>query len=99
MSINVKGKVLKIPEKCLKCGVSYHENSVDTLSEDGNFFVFHLTCKACSTSVLFHVVFGQEGVLSVATLTDAGKEDLDKLKQGRMITTDELIEAYQEMKG
>lgn len=91
-------KAFKIPKKCLRCGFSYKDGDVDKLSEEGTFFVFHLTCGSCQTSVLFHAIFGKEGVLSVATLTDAGKEDLDKLRQGKIISTDELIEAYQQMK-
>ncbi len=98
MSTIQEKNLFKVPKECLKCGKKYSKGCADTLISEDNFTIFHLTCFSCQTSVIFHVVLGKEGVLSVGTLTDAGKEDIEKLKNGKIISVDDVIEAYQEMK-
>lgn len=89
---------VKIPDKCLQCGQPYKKKDADLLSEGENVFVFHITCSSCNSSVIINVAVGKDGVLSVATLTDAGKEDLEKLRNDKPITTDDVIEAYLSLK-
>jgi hypothetical protein len=91
-------ETLKIPDKCLQCGEPYRRANTDLLSEGENTFVFHVTCPKCSSSAILKIIVGNEGVLSIANVTDAGKEDLDKLRQDRMISADDVIEAYMALK-
>ena len=85
---------INIPDKCLECGQSFKKKNADLISESENSFVFHLTCDNCSTSFTLNIAVGKEGVLTVGTLTDAGKEDLEKLRSGKIISADDVIEAY-----
>ncbi len=96
MSINKNSSPLKLPENCLYCKASFGEKDVDLVDEIGGNSVYHLTCHNCGVSFIFHLVLGREGILSVGTMTDAGKEDLDKLKRGENITADDVISAYME---
>lgn len=89
---------IKIPDKCLQCGKAYKKKDADLLSEGENIFVFHVTCSHCFSSAILNIAIGKDGVLSVATLTDAGKEDLDKLRSDRVISADDVIEAYLSLK-
>lgn len=89
---------VKIPDKCLQCGHAYKKKDADILNEGENVFVFHVTCPNCNSSAIINIAVGKEGVLSVATLTDAGKEDLDKLREDKAITADDVIEAYLSLK-
>lgn len=89
---------VKIPDKCLQCGHPYKKKDADLLSEGENIYVFHITCAKCGTSVIINIAVGKDGVLSVATLTDAGKADLEKLREDKTITADDVIEAYLSLK-
>lgn len=85
---------INIPDKCLECGKTFKKKNADLLSESENAFIFHLTCADCGTSFILNIAVGREGILTVGTLTDAGKEDLDKLRSGKLISADDVIEAY-----
>jgi len=86
--------MVNIPDKCLECGNKFLKKNADLLSESENNFVFHLTCAECRTSYILNIALGQEGILTVDTLTDANKEDLEKLRSGKTISADDVIEAY-----
>jgi len=90
--------LVKIPDKCLQCGQVYKKKDADLLNEGDNTFVFHLTCPVCKSSAILNVMIGQEGILTVSTLTDAGKEDFDKLKNGNTVSANDVIEAYMAIK-
>lgn len=90
--------MINIPDKCLECGKKLKKKNADLLSEEESNFVFHLTCKECSASFVFNIIMGREGILTIATLTDASKEDLDKLRNGKLVSADDVIEAYMTMK-
>lgn len=90
--------MVNIPDKCPECGNKFMRKNADLLNETEDTFVFHLTCDSCSTSYILNVALGQEGVLTIGTLTDAGKEDLDKLRNGKLISADDVIEAYMTLK-
>ncbi len=88
----------KLPETCLYCKEVFRKEDIDLIDEVNGNSVFHLTCSRCQTSFVFHLVVGPEGVLSIGTVTDASKEDLDKLKRGENVTADDVISAYLETK-
>jgi len=85
---------VKIPDKCLQCGQIYKKKDADLVSESENAFVFHLTCSTCKSSIMLNIAIGRDGILTVSALTDAGKEDLDKLRSGNAISANDVIEAY-----
>jgi len=89
---------LKIPDKCLQCNAPYKRALTDLLSEGENLFVFHVTCPECGSSAILKIAVGQEGVLSMVNITDAGKSDLDKLRADKAISADDVIEAYMSLK-
>jgi len=91
-------ETLKIPDKCLQCNVPYKRINTDSLSEVDNTFVFHVTCGNCGSSAILKIAVGQDGVLSMANITDAGKEDLDKLREDKPVSADDVIEAYMSLK-
>ena len=91
-------ETLKIPDKCLQCNAPYKRINTDLLSEGDNLFVFHVTCSSCGSSVILKIAVGADGVLSMANITDAGKVDLDKLREDRAISADDVIEAYMSLK-
>ncbi|MFH1182891.1 MAG: hypothetical protein V1690_01350 [Candidatus Moraniibacteriota bacterium] len=85
---------INIPDKCLECGKTFKKKNADLLSEGESAFIFHLTCDNCGTSYILNIAVGRDGILTVGTLTDAGKEDLDKLRNGKLVSADDVIEAY-----
>jgi len=89
---------IKIPDKCFQCGQPYKKKDADLIREEENLFVFHITCSTCNTSTILDIAVGKDGVLTIGTLTDAGKEDLDKLRQGKIISANDVIEAYVSLK-
>jgi len=89
---------IKIPDRCLQCGQVYKKQEADLLSEGDNVYIFHITCSACKTSTILNIAAGKDGVLSVATLTDASKNDLDKLRNNNTISANDVIEAYLSLK-
>jgi len=91
-------ETLKIPDKCLQCNAPYKRINTDLLSEGDNTFVFHVTCSECGSSAILKIAVGTDGVLSVVSVTDAGKGDLDKLRQDKVISADDVIEAYMSLK-
>ena len=90
--------MIKIPDKCLQCGQTYKKKDADLISEGDNVFVFHVTCSVCKTSAILNIAVSKEGVLSLGTITDAGKEDLDKLRDSKAISADDVIKAYMALK-
>jgi len=91
-------ETLKIPDKCLQCNAPYRRANTDLLSESDNTFVFHVTCGSCGSSAILKIAVGADGVLSVANITDAGKADLDKLREDKAISANDVIEAYMSLK-
>ena len=93
-TLKSKFRQINIPDKCLRCNNSYKQKDIDILQESGDLIVFHLTCTQCKTSVILNMVAGQDGIISIGAMTDASKEDIDKIKQGRTITTDDVIKVH-----
>lgn len=89
---------VKIPDKCFQCGKPYKKKDADLLNESENVYVFHVTCSSCKSSAVLNVSVSIDGILSVLTLTDAGKDDLDKLRRDKSISADDVIEAYVSIK-
>ena len=89
---------IKIPDKCFQCGKSYKKKDADLLNESENVYTFHITCSSCKSSAILKVSVSIDGILSVLTLTDAGKNDLDKLRSDKSISADDIIEAYVSIK-
>jgi len=85
---------IKIPDKCLRCGQSYQKKDAHILCEKENVIIFHLTCSNCETSIILNVAVSKEGVLSMGTMTDAGKEDIEKLRCLKPISIDDVIQTY-----
>lgn len=98
MSDTPKNSPFKLPENCLYCRKAFRKEDIDLIDEINGNSVHHLTCRNCGVSFIFHLVLGKEGVLSVGAITDAGKEDLEKLKRGENVTADDVISAYMETK-
>jgi len=93
-TLKSKFRQINIPDKCLRCNDSYKQKDIDILQESGDLIVFHLTCTKCKTSVILNMVAGQDGIISIGAMTDASKEDINKIKQGRTITTDDVIKVH-----
>ncbi len=89
---------LKLPNDCLYCKTVFREKDIDLIDQVNGNSVYHLTCHKCGVSFIFHLVLSKDGVLSIGAVTDAGKEDLEKLKRGENVTADDVISAYLETK-
>ena len=98
MSVTKDSSPFKLPENCIYCRKAFRKEDIDLIDEINGNSVHHLTCHNCGVSFVFHLVMSRDGILSVGAITDAGKEDLEKLKRGENITADDVISAYMETK-
>ena len=84
----------KIPNNCLQCGSPLKKEATDFISEKDNNFAYHITCENCLSSMILNINVEREGILSIGTITDAGKSDLEKLTKGKPLSANDVIEAY-----
>ncbi|MBM3256115.1 MAG: hypothetical protein FJZ04_01420 [Candidatus Moranbacteria bacterium] len=90
--------MINIPQNCLECGQAYLKKDATLVLEGKDNFIFHLTCNKCQLSTLMKITVGSKGILSVVKMTDADKKDINKLKDNKAISANDVIQTYMSLK-
>ena len=84
----------KLISYCPLCGSSYTPLQAQILGEKDESHLMHIQCGNCANAILALVVVSSVGVSSVGLVTDLGSEEVQRFKEDRAVTTDDVIDMH-----
>lgn len=90
---------LKPLAHCPVCNKEYDPVKALLLEEGESHTVLHITCPACGISNVVLISATQWGVVSMGVLTDLEKEEATGLFRGEAVSSDQVIEVHNFLKG
>jgi hypothetical protein len=90
-------EALKFINRCPICSSLYDTNDAKLFSRNETATLVHLTCNKCSSYFVAMVLLMGQGVSSVGMITDLSFDDVKRLYNTQPFTTDEIIDAHEEM--
>ena len=90
-------EALKFINRCPICSSVYNASSAKLFSRSDQATLVHLTCTNCASYFVAMVLLVGQGVSSVGMVTDLSFNDVKRLYQSEPLTTDEMIEAHEEL--
>jgi len=85
---------VKLISYCPLCGSSYTPREAQILGEKEDSHLMHIQCGNCSNAIIALVIISPVGVSSVGMVTDLGFEEVDRFKEDRAVTTDDVIDVH-----
>jgi hypothetical protein len=90
-------EALKFINRCPICSSAYNADSAKLFDRNDSASLVHLTCEKCHSYFVAMVLLLGQGVSSVGMVTDLNFEDVKRLHGKKPLTTDEIIDAHEEM--
>ena len=90
-------EALKFINRCPICSSLYDTKSARLFSRNESATLVHLTCSKCASYFVAMVLLMGQGVSSVGMVTDLSFEDVKRLYNIQPFTTDEIIDAHEEL--
>ena len=90
-------EALKIISRCPICGETYHAEEAKLFAKHETASLVHITCHHCQSSFVAMIVMLGQGLSSVGMVTDLNFTDIERLHKVSPLTTDEMIEGYQQI--
>lgn len=84
----------KLLTHCPLCEAKYEEQSVRLLGEQGAMRLFHMTCPACSHSVLAVILEHPHGVSTMGMVTDLEAQDALRFQDADPISADDCLDIH-----
>jgi len=88
---------MQLSSRCPLCNTSFKATNAEILDESRQGILFHLTCPDCRASLLAVVAANKLGLSSFGMVTDLTAADTKRLRKGRAITHQDVLQAYQEL--
>lgn len=85
--------------RCMVCNKKHRPRKMLVLEEDDKRTALHLSCDVCGTSSLVFLSQGQLGIVSLGMMTDLEQGEARRMYQGVPVSTDEVLEIHQALKG
>lgn len=89
---------LQIMTKCPMCDSSYEKEDIKVISKKDGTLSLYLSCKHCKSSVVMLLIMGNMGVTSISIPTDITEDDFEKVRQGEVVSYDDVLEMYKFLK-
>jgi len=79
---------------CPLCHALYAEAQVKLVAERQHTRLYHSMCDSCKHGLFAYVLEGQNGISSIALVTDASGEDALRLAETSGVASEECIAAH-----
>lgn len=83
--------------KCGVCGQGYEVDNIDVLGHHEDLWFLSALCPACHARCLVAAVIGEGRVPEV--ITDLTKAELDRFRNMSRVTTDDVLDMHNFLKG
>ena len=90
-------EALKFINRCPICSSIYDVDRAKMFSRNESATLVHLTCVRCNSYFVAMVIMIGQGVSSVGMVTDLSFDDVKRIYSSEPITTDEIIDAYEQL--
>jgi hypothetical protein len=90
-------EALKFINRCPICSSAYDGKEAKLFAKNETATLVHLTCTSCASYFVAMVLLVGQGVSSVGMVTDLSFDDVKRLYQSEPFTTDEIIDAHEQM--
>lgn len=81
--------------RCPLCNASYKASRAEIIEEREESFLVYLSCPKCLSSIIAVVNVGGIGVTSLGLITDMTKEDVIRLKRGKKVSGNDILNIYE----
>lgn len=88
---------MQLSSRCPLCDASVKPDNAEILDESRQGILFHVTCPDCRASLLAVVAASKLGLSSFGMVTDLTAADTKRLRKGRTIDAQDILQAYQEL--
>jgi hypothetical protein len=85
---------IKLISYCPLCESSYNPQQTRVLGEKDDSHLLHIQCGNCSNAIIALVLISAVGVSSVGLVTDLAYQEVDRFKEARAVSTDDVIEVH-----
>ena len=85
---------VKLISYCPLCETSYNPQQARVLGEKEDSHLLHIQCGRCSNAIIALVLISSVGVSSVGLVTDLAYDEVNRFKEAKAISTDDVIEAH-----
>jgi len=79
---------------CPSCQTGYGSTSARVLGEKDDSYLLHIRCGNCRNAIIALVMVSSLGVSSVGLVTDLHYDEVDRFKDSKTVTTDDVIEVH-----
>lgn len=97
--LNFTGDGMRVVVSCPLCNAKYEPEEASLIWESQTGYLFHVDCRRCGSSILAAVVTGKMGINSIGLVTDLTRQDVQKLREAKAVSADDLIATHQFLKG
>ncbi len=85
---------IRLVSYCPLCNTQYNPLSAKIVEERDDAHLLHIKCKKCSSSIVALVLSSGMGISSVGLITDLSEEDVVRFKNGKRISSDDVLNLY-----
>ena len=85
---------VKLISYCPLCETSYNPQEARVLGEKEDSHLLHIQCGRCSNAIIALVLISSVGVSSVGLVTDLAYDEVNRFKEAKPVSTDDVIEAH-----
>lgn len=85
---------LKLMKQCPLCGLDYTENSYQTIDQNEESRLIHMTCPHCAHCVLAFVLQSRLGLSSIGIMTDLTAADVIRFQNREPISENEILSLH-----
>lgn len=90
-------EALKFINRCPICSTNYETDRAQLFLASEAATLIHIGCPSCQSYFVAMIVMVGHGLSSVGMVTDLSFEDLTRLSQSDVLSTDEIIQGYESM--
>lgn len=86
---------LKLVSYCPLCETHYNPMEAKILEDRGDAHLIHIQCQQCRSLIIVLLTANANGVTSVGMVTDLTADDVLRLRQGKSVSEDDILDFHQ----
>lgn len=89
---------LKFFANCPLCNKQYDPKEIRIVDKREGLIVLYFVCSHCKSAIVSSISAGVLGIMAVSMITDLSAAEVDKIKSGRIISSDDILTIYNSFK-